>query len=121
MTDDKDNIADNDFEYARRNYHDLLAKGTYALEEMMEVARATEHPRAFEVFSNMMKHVADINGNLIDLHKKHKDYNKEEKPAELAGPTTNNLFIGSTSDLQRMLLDNDKENVVDISDYKKDE
>ncbi len=121
MTDDKDNTADNDFEYARRNYHDLLAKGTDALEEMMEVARATEHPRAFEVFSNMMKHVADINGNLIDLHKKHKDYNKEEKPAELAGPTTNNLFIGSTSDLQRMLLDNDKENVVDISDYKKDE
>lgn len=36
--------ADNDFEYARQNYHDLLAKGTDALEEMMEVARATEHP-----------------------------------------------------------------------------
>jgi len=113
--------ADNDFEYARRNYHDLLAKGTDALEEMMEVARATEHPRAFEVFSNMMKHVADINGNLIDLHKKHKDYNKEDKPAELANQTTNNVFIGSTSDLQRMLLDNDEDKVVDISDYKKDE
>jgi hypothetical protein len=112
--------ADNDFEYARRNYHDLLAKGTDALEEMMEVARATEHPRAFEVFSNMMKHVADINGNLIDLHKKHKEYNKEDKPAELANQTTNNVFIGSTSDLQRMLLDNE-DKVVDISDYKKDE
>jgi len=112
--------ADNDFEYARRNYHDLLAKGTDALEEMMEVARATEHPRAFEVFSNMMKHVADINGNLIDLHKKHKDYNKEDKPAEVANQTTNNVFIGSTSDLQRMLLDNE-DKVVDISDYKKDE
>lgn len=112
--------ADNDFEYARRNYHDLLAKGTDALEEMMEVARATEHPRAFEVFSNMMKHVADINGNLIDLHKKQKEYNKEDKPAELANQTTNNVFIGSTSDLQRMLLDNE-DKVVDISDYKKDE
>lgn len=113
--------ADNDFEYARQNYHDLLAKGTDALEEMMEVARATEHPRAFEVFSNMMKHVADINGNLIDLHKKHKDYSKEEKAGELANQTTNNVFIGSTSDLQRMLLDNDEDKVVDISDYKKDE
>jgi len=113
--------ADNDFEYARQNYHDLLAKGTDALEEMMEVARATEHPRAFEVFSNMMKHVADINGNLIDLHKKHKDYSKEEKPGELGNQTTNNVFIGSTSDLQRMLLDNDEDKVVDISDYKKDE
>jgi hypothetical protein len=115
--------ADNDFEYARQNYHDLLAKGTDALEEMMEVARATEHPRAFEVFSNMMKHVADINGNLIDLHKKHKDYSKEEKTGELANQTTNNVFIGSTSDLQRMLLDNDndEDKIVDISDYKKDE
>lgn len=113
--------ADNDFEYARQNYHDLLAKGTDALEEMMEVARATEHPRAFEVFSNMMKHVADINGNLIDLHKKHKDYSKEEKAGELGNQTTNNVFIGSTSDLQRMLLDNDEDKVVDISDYKKDE
>lgn len=119
MTDEKQ-TADDDFEYARRTYHDLLAKGSDALEEMMEVARATEHPRAFEVFSNMMKHVADINGNLLDLHKKKKDYNKEDKPQELANQTTNNVFIGSTSDLQRMLLDNE-EKIVDISDYKKDE
>jgi len=117
--------ADNDFEYARRTYHDLLVKGSDALEEMMEVARATEHPRAFEVFSNMMKHVADINGNLLDLHKKKKDYNKSDDQKELTGPTTNNLFVGSTSDLQRMLLQNknndDGDKVVDISDYKKDD
>jgi hypothetical protein len=99
----------NDFEYARRNYHDLLAKGTDALEEMMEVARATEHPRAFEVFSNMMKHVADINGNLIDLHKKKKDFDKKDEQAALPqGQTTNNVFIGSTTDLQRMLKKEEK-------------
>lgn len=116
--------ADNDFEYARRTYHDLLTKGSDALEEMMDVARATEHPRAFEVFSNMMKHVADINGNLIDLHKKKKDYDKkDEQKAIASGQTTNNLFVGSTSDLQRMLLqqNSDEDNVVDISDYKKDD
>jgi len=113
--------ADNDFEYARRTYHDLLVKGSDALEEMMEVARATEHPRAFEVLSGMMKNMGDINGNLMDLHKKKKDYHKEDKPQELANQTTNNVFVGSTSDLQRMLLQDEKENIVDISDYRTDE
>ena len=116
----KDN-ADNDFEYARQTYHNLLAKGDDALEEMMEVARATEHPRAFEVLSNMMKHIADINGNLIDLHKKKKDYDKVDAPKEISGTTTNNVFIGSTSDLQRMLLQDDEDKIVDISDYKTDD
>lgn len=115
----KDN-ANNDFEYSRQIYHDLLAKGSSALEDMMEVARATEHPRAFEVLSNMMKNMGDINGSLLDLHKKKKDFDKEDVPVELPNQTTNNVFIGSTSDLQRMLLD-DEENIVDISDYQKDE
>jgi hypothetical protein len=121
MMDNDKQTAENDFEYSRRIYHDLLAKGSEALEDMMEVARATEHPRAFEVLSGMMKNMGDINGSLMDLHKKKKDFNKEDKPAELANQTTNNVFIGSTSDLQRMLLDNDEDKVVDISDYKKDE
>ena len=115
----KDN-ANNDFEYSRQIYHDLLAKGSSALDDMMEVARATEHPRAFEVLSNMMKNMGDINGSLLDLHKKKKDFDKEDVPVELPNQTTNNVFIGSTSDLQRMLLD-DEENIVDISDYQKDE
>ena len=100
---------ENDFEYSRQIYHDLLAKGSEALEDMMEVARATEHPRAFEVLSGMMKNVADINGNLIDLHKKKKDINKEDNPVALPGATTNNVFVGSTSDLQRMLADKMKD------------
>ena len=124
MTKDNDDNVDNDFEFARKTYYDLLVKGSEALEEMMEVARATEHPRAFEVLSGMTKNVADVNGNLLDLHKKKKDYHKEEAPKEIPQTTNNNLFVGSTSDLQRMLLAQDSEpedNVVDISDYKSDE
>ena len=97
------NTANNDFEYARQIYHDLLAKGSESMEEMMEVARATEHPRAFEVLSNMMKNIADINGNLMDMHKKKKDFEQSEQKALPQGQTTNNVFVGSTSDLQRML------------------
>jgi len=121
MKKDDDNTADNDFEYSRQIYHDLLAKGSEALEDMMEVARATEHPRAFEVLSGMMKNMGDINGSLMDLHKKKKDFHKEDKPKEIPNQTTNNVFVGSTSDLQRMLLQNEEDNIVDISDYKKDE
>tara|TARA_R110000868_G_scaffold302452_2_gene562985 strand:- start:297 stop:665 length:369 start_codon:yes stop_codon:yes gene_type:complete len=122
MTDKNDNV-DNDFEFVRQTQYDLLVKGSSALDDMMEVARATEHPRAFEVLSNMLKNVADISNNLLDLHKKKKEYHKEDKPSELPNQTTNNVFIGSTSDLQRMLLQHSDESnkIVDISDYKKDE
>lgn len=107
--------ANNDFEFARRNYYDLLVKGSEALEEMMEVARATEHPRAFEVLSGMMKNVSDINGNLIDMHKKKKEYQKEDQPKEIPNQTTNNnVFVGSTTDLQRMLMK-------DVTPVKEDE
>ena len=99
------NTAANDFEYARQVYHDLLAKGSESMEEMMEVARATEHPRAFEVLSNMMKNIADINGNLMDMHKKKKDFDQKEQKVLPQGQTTNNVFVGSTADLQRMLQD----------------
>lgn len=99
------NTANNDFEYARQIYHDLLAKGSESMEEMMEVARATEHPRAFEVLSNMMKNISDINGNLMDMHKKKKDFEQKEQKVLPQGQTTNNVFVGSTSDLQRMLQD----------------
>lgn len=124
MNEKNDNV-DNDFEFVRQTQYDLLVKGSSALEDMMDVARATEHPRAYEVLSNMMKNVADISNNLLDLHKKQKDYHKEEHEAlPSPGQTNNNVFIGSTSDLQRMLLNKDNEEsdkVVDITDYKKDE
>lgn len=117
---DSDN-AENDFEYARQMYHDLLAKGSAALDDMMDVARNTEHPRAFEVLATTMKTVSDINGNLMDLHKKKKSFKQKEEPKQLAGTTNNNLFVGSTTDLQRMLLAETDSNVIDIKDYKNDE
>ena len=109
--------AVNDFEYARQVKHDLLSKGSEALDEMMEVAKSTEHPRAYEVLSNMMKNVGEVSDSLIDLHKKKKDFDKEELKPALSGPTNNNLFIGSTSDLQRMLLKNEDE-IVNVTTAK---
>ena len=113
---DSDGNVDNDFEYARRTYHDILAKGSAALDDMMDVARAREHPRAFEVLSGMMKTLADVNGNLLDLHKKKKDIKKTEPytPALAGGTTNNNLFVGSTTDLQRFLIDQQKSETINV-------
>ena len=82
---------------------------------MIEVARESEHPRAFEVLSGMIKNVSDVNDKLMDLNKKNKDISAEDIKA--IEKTTNNLFIGSTAELQRMLQtpDNDMSNVVDIT------
>lgn len=107
----EDNIK-GDYEYSRDTYYELLEKGKESLELMVEVARESEHPRAFEVLSNMMKNMADINDKLMDLNKKNKDINKEEVK-QVASNTTNNVFLGSTADLQRLL--NDDKDIIDVT------
>lgn len=103
MSKDKENSnIKSDYEYSRDTYYELIEKGREAMDLMIEVARESEHPRAFEVLSNMIKNVSDVNDKLMDLNKKNKDINKEEQPNQL-GNTTNNLFLGSTTDLQRLL------------------
>ena len=101
-----------DYEYSRDTYYELLEKGKESLELMVEVARESEHPRAFEVLSNMMKNMADINDKLMDLNKKNKEINKEDVK-QVAGTTNNNIFLGSTADLQR-LLQNEKD-IIDVT------
>lgn len=102
MTKKNDNI-DNDYEYSRETYYDLLEKGRESMELMVEVARESEHPRAFEVLSNMMKNMADINDKLMALNKAKKEIDRVDEPKQIAGTTNNNLFIGSTTELQRFL------------------
>ena len=125
MSEEKNENYDNDYEYSRRVLYDLIEKGTDALESMIEVARESEHPRAFEVLSGLIKNTADVNDKLLDLNKKHKDINTKATPVPGDGGTTNNnVFIGSTTDLQRMLQDANKNmenNVVDITPRLKDE
>ena len=92
---------------SRDTYYDLIEKGRESLELMIEVARESEHPRAFEVLSGMIKGIADVNDKLMDLNKKQKELQKEDQPAE-ATTTNNNLFVGSTTELQRMLMGDEK-------------
>lgn len=94
-----------DYDYARSQYYRLSEQGQEAIEMMMELARDTEHPRAFEVLANMLKQNAEITDKLMDLQKKKKDIQstKEREALPGAAVTNNNVFLGSTTELQKML------------------
>lgn len=113
-------VHEEDYEYSRETYYDLIEKGRESLELMIEVARESEHPRAFEVLSGMIKGIADVNGSLMDLNKKYKEIQKSDEPKENANTTNNNLFVGSTTDLQRMLLEQNDEKVINDNEKKSD-
>ena len=99
--------VDNDYKYSRDTYYELVEKGKERLELMIEVARESEHPRAFEVLSGMIKNISDVNDRLMDLNKKKKDLDKKEEIQKIAN-TTNNLFVGSTAELQKILKNESK-------------
>ena len=111
MSENEKNIK-SDYEYSRETYYDLLEKGRSSLDDMIEVARSSEHPRAYEVLAGLIKNLSDVNDKLMDLNKKNKDINQEEVK-QVAGNTTNNVFLGSTADLQR-LLQNEKD-IIDVT------
>ena len=79
-----------------------MEKVKQILELMIDVARESEHPRAFEVLSGMIKNISDVNDRLMDLNKKKKDLDRKEEIKNIAN-TTNNLFVGSTAELQKIL------------------
>ena len=96
-----------DYEMSRANLHNLVMKGQEAVDGILDVARASDHPRAYEVAGQLIKHVADTTDKLIDLQGKMKELDKEDKK----GPTnvTNAMFVGSTADLQKMLKNINKD------------
>ena len=95
-----------DFQYARENLYNLIERGQDGLEELLEIAKASQHPRAFEVVQQTIGQLTTTNKELLNLHKSKKDI-----MAETGGPTnvSNNLFVGSTAELQKFLKKEIKE------------
>ena len=92
---------DKDYEYTRGELYRLIDQGQEAVQGALEVAQESGHPRAFEVATNAMKQVADMTDKLMDLQKKVKDLDEDKKgPSKV---TNNAMFVGSTSELQKML------------------
>lgn len=93
--------VNNDFKYTRENLYSVIEQGNKALEDMIDVARASEHPRAYEVVGTLMKTLVDANKDLLDLSKKKKDLQKNDEKD--MPQTVNNNLILSTADLQKMI------------------
>ena len=99
VPEDKD--PDIDFETGRKNLYNLLDKGNEAIDGILELAKEGEHPRAYEVAGQLIKTVSEVSQNLLDLQ----DKLKKVKDIPDKGPknVTNALFVGSTTELQKML------------------
>ena len=99
VPEDKD--PDIDFETGRKNLYNLLDKGNEAIDGILGLAKEGEHPRAYEVAGQLIKTVSEVSQNLLDLQ----DKLKKIKDIPDKGPknVTNALFVGSTTELQKML------------------
>jgi hypothetical protein len=92
---------DADFEYAKDNIKLLIANGSEAIEEILKVAKAGDSPRAYEVVSQLLKTVADMNKDLLSLHQQAKAVKKET--VNVKNTTNNSIYVGSTSELQDLI------------------
>jgi hypothetical protein len=91
-----------DYEYTRANLYSLIEKGQEAINGIMELAAESDQPRAYEVAGQLIKSVGDVTDKLIDLQKKLKDV--EEDTVKTTNNVTNNaVFVGSTSELSKLL------------------
>jgi hypothetical protein len=107
-TKDQTEIVDNDFDTARNNLHKLLNQGQDALFHALEIAKQSEHPRAFEVVGNLMKQLADTNEQLLALSEKKQKLNAPAKGDQPKQVTNNAIFVGSTSELGSLIKNMNK-------------
>ena len=100
-TNKEESEADIDYKYARENLYTIIEKGQESLNTLVDVAQQSQHPRAFEVVSQLVKTLSDTNKDLLELQKKIKVINKDIQE----GPKTvnNSLYVGNTADLQKFI------------------
>lgn len=99
-----------DYDYVQSNLKKLVNTGDIALESALKVATESDSPRAFEVVAILLKTMADLNNNVLDVHKKAKDTTGSKVEVK---QTNNSVFVGSTKDLQN-LLNKDRSTEKDI-------
>jgi len=101
-----DDSAKNDFQMARSNIHEVIQNGVFAMEKLSQIADASQHPRAFEVLAKLMETMLQANKDLLSLQKDIREIEAKDTPTnDEAKSVTNNLFVGSTADLQKVIED----------------
>ena len=97
------NKIEDDYDVTRNNLRILLQQGQEALQKSLDVAMQSEHPRAFEVVGNLMKQLADINQQLLDLHQQKQKLDEPSKAEKAKQVTNNAIFVGSTAELNKLI------------------
>jgi hypothetical protein len=97
---------EDDAEFARTNIRDLISKGNSAIDTLLQVANASEHPRAYEVAAGLIKNLGDLNKDLLEIQKRKRDLD----PTQSKNNSTTNIdkavFVGSTTELVKFLKNN---------------
>jgi hypothetical protein len=103
-----EDVVETDTEYARRNIRDLIDKGSIAVDNLLQVSKESEHPRAYEVVAGLMKTMADLNKDLLELQKRKKDLQPQLDNASNRGNITveKAVFVGSTAELLKQIREN---------------
>lgn len=97
-------VIEDDAEFARKNIRELITKGKTAVDNILHVAKESEHPRAYEVAGGLIKNLADLNKDLMDIHKKKKDVAPVAAGPRLPGVTVDKaIFVGSTTELVKLI------------------
>jgi len=98
--------VEDDAEFARTNIRELISKGNTAIDTLLQVATASEHPRAYEVAAGLIKNLGDLNKDLLEIQKRKRDLD----PKQVKGNSTTNIdkavFVGSTTELVKFLKNN---------------
>ena len=108
--DEKENLpavsneqTDGDVDHARTGLYDALSLSQQAIQDMLVIAQQSQHPKAYEILNSSIKTMADISMGLVDLQLKKQRLNKGSQQVPSEGNVMNNLFVGSTAELQQMI------------------
>ena len=96
----------NDYKYSREIFYGLVERGQDAIEGILDIAKESEHPRVYEVAGQLIKTVGETTEKLIDLQAKMKELDKDNNVPD---KVQNNLFVGSSAELQKLLKQNAQE------------
>jgi len=102
----EDQDITNDYKYSRENLYSLVERGQDAIDGILTLAKETEHPRTYEVAGQLIKNVGEVTEKLLQLQEKMKKLGEETKKAP--NKVENNLFVGSTAELQKLIKKNGK-------------
>ena len=100
---DHDDPIVSDAQFARENIRELISKGNSAIDQLLLVARDTEHPRAYEVAAGLIKNLGDLNKDLLEIQKRKRDLAPKETAQSSGLSIDKSVFVGSTAELIKLV------------------